>query len=163
MSPEEVPRILWSDYTGRPFETCLVCRAWLEAAEVHVVEKVIRRGETILEMALCGECCARLSQDVSEESLKVIQEVQTRWLEEADPEGRTCPGCRRDREETDGFVIAGYFIPGHLLVRAVTVCEDCHAALEEKLSRKTRESFRGFVDTHFPGVPEDVESPVFFS
>jgi hypothetical protein len=158
----EVPPILRSEYTGEPFHTCLVCATPLSGAELHVVEKVIRHGEAVLEMALCVECANNLSRECSEESLARLREVQEAWVGNADPDGQLCAGCGKARDHADAFVIAGYFVPGHRLVRQIAVCETCHEGVQEKLSRKTREVFGDFVETHFPGVPENIDSPVFF-
>ena len=158
----EVPRILHSEYSGGPFRTCLVCSTPLADAEMHIVEKVIRGGEAVMEMALCLTCAGHMTRDCSEESLEKLKEVQEGWVENADPEGEHCAGCGRMRDHADAFVIAGYFLPGYELVRRMTVCETCHETVQKMLSQKTREAFGAFIEQHFPGVPEFLDSPILF-
>jgi len=158
-----VPKILQSTYSGLPFQTCLVCSMDLDEAELHIVEKVIRNGEAVMEMALCATCANNLSRDCSQESLAILQDVQEEWMGQADPKGRYCAGCRKPRDHSDSFVIAGYFLPDFELVRRMAVCETCHESVQKKLSTKTRENFGTFVETHFPGVPENIDSPVILA
>jgi len=158
----EVPRILHSEYSGEPFRTCLVCSTELRDADLHIVEKVIRHGEAVMEMALCIHCANSMAKDCSQESLDMLRKVQESWVENADPEGETCAGCGRPRDHGDAFVIAGYFMPDYELVRRMAICEPCHEGVQEKLSRKTREAFGEFIENHFPGVPENIDAPVLF-
>ncbi len=159
----EVPDILQSEYSGLPFSTCLVCSRKLIDVEMHVVEKVIKNRETVMEMALCGPCCENMTNEVSKESLETLRSVQEKWMNQGDDAGELCAGCEQTRDYSGAFVIAGYFLPGYHLVRSMAVCEKCHEGVQDKLSKKTREVFGDFVGTHFPGVPEDIDSPVFFS
>lgn len=156
---DDVPALLHSTYSGLPFAECLVCHAPLNDVEMHVVEKVIRNGEAVLEMALCGDCCNDLSKELSEESIEVLRAVQETWMDNGDEEGEICAGCNRDRAHDGGFVLAGYFLPGRILMRQLAVCEACHEGVQRKLSRKTRDKFGEFVGNHFPGVPENVDAP----
>ncbi|MBN2490694.1 MAG: hypothetical protein JXQ29_07585 [Planctomycetes bacterium] len=158
----EVPAILRSEYSGEPFASCLVCGTSLDDAELHVVEKVIRHGEAVFEMAVCVGCAGRLAGECSEESLARLGEVQEAWVANADPDGERCAGCGRPRDHAGAFVIAGYFVSHHRLVRSLAVCEDCHDDVQDRLSEKTRETFGEFVRDHFPGVPENIDAPVFF-
>lgn len=160
--PAEVPEILRSEYSGRPFETCLVCRTDLADAELHIVEKMIRGGEAVMEMALCGGCAEEMSRDCSEESLQTIREVQESWAENADDDAACCAGCGKFHVSASGFVVAGYFLPGYELMRSMTVCETCHDGVQQRLSRSTRERFGEFIRDHFPGVPENIDAPVGF-
>ena len=158
-----VPDILKSVYSGMPFRTCLVCAADLMDVDLHIVEKVIRGGEAVMEMAMCSTCANNMAKECSEESLAALQSVQEAWMAEADPEGIECAGCQKPRNHAGAFVIAGYFMSDYELVRKMAVCEKCHESVQSKLSKKTREIFGQFVETHFPGVPENIDSPVFLA
>lgn len=162
VKPAEVPEILRSEYSGKAFETCLVCGTDLADAELHIVEKMIRGGEAVMEMALCGGCAEDMSRECSEESLQTIREVQESWAENADVDASTCAGCGKLHQAADAFVVAGYFLAGYALMRSMTVCESCHDGVQQKLSRSTRDRFGEFIRDHFPGVPENIDAPVGF-
>lgn len=157
--PDDVPAILRSDYSGLPFAKCLVCETALEETEVHVVEKVVRNGETVIEMAMCAACCADVAEQLSAESTQVLRSVQEEWAESGDPDGEACANCHRPRAHDGGFVIAGYFLTDRVLLRQIAVCEPCHDAVQQRLSRATRDTFGRFVGDHFPGVPENIDAP----
>jgi hypothetical protein len=161
-APAPVPEILRSEYSGEAFESCLVCGTDLAGAEMHIVEKMIRGGEAVMEMALCGTCAEAMARDCSEESLETIRATQESWAEAAEDDPTTCAGCGKAHGIRDAFVIAGYFLAGYELMRSLTVCESCHESVQQKLSRATRERFGEFIRDHFPGVPENIDSPVGF-
>jgi len=160
---ERVPKIYRSEYTLEPFRSCLVCDRALEGASLHVVEKVMRQGEAVLEMALCDRCAEALVREFSEESREVLTRIQLEWIAGADPRAERCAGCRKPRDHAGSFVIGGTFLSGFVLVREIAVCGACEEAVEPRLSRKTREAYGRFVETHFPGVPDYVDLPLLVS
>jgi hypothetical protein len=136
-----IPKIYHSEYTGEPFATCLVCEQALSEAGDYMVEKVIRNGEAVLEMALCGACAEGMIREYSQESLeREIRTLET-WMSDGGPDGEECIGCRKPRDHAGGFVLAAEI-------------------LESQRSRQTRENFGGFIEKHFPGVPHYVDLPV---
>jgi len=124
------------------------------------VQKVMREAEAILEMAICDRCSESLTREFSEESMEVLTRIQLEWIANADPHAARCVGCRRPREHAGSFAIAGYFLPGYLLMREIAVCARCEEEVEPQLSRKTRDAYGRFVRDNFPGVPEFLDVPV---
>ena len=72
----EIPKILHSVQKDAPFETCISCGAnLLTSSKLYVIEKVIRRNEVIIELAMCLSCRSEQSDDgMSETSAKTIQQ-----------------------------------------------------------------------------------------
>lgn len=159
-----IPKIYHSEYSGEPFATCLVCEQPLSEAGDYMVEKVIRNGEAVLEMALCDVCAQGMIREYSQESLeREIRTLET-WMSDGGPEDRElCIGCRHPRDHAGGFVLAAEFTGGFVPVTEVAICETCAEILESQRSRRTRENFGGFIEKHFPGVPHYVDLPVVLS
>jgi len=74
-----IPPRFYSDATGKPFETCLVCgRGLLEPGIQYVIEKAIRNydnfgtKDTIFEYAMCFSCMDAYRANLSEESNRRI-------------------------------------------------------------------------------------------
>ena len=72
---EPIPKVFWSDLTGKPFEQCIMCeRHLLEDGTQYLVEKAIKtyKGryvkDTVFEYAICMDCRDTMHEKLSEES-----------------------------------------------------------------------------------------------
>lgn len=72
----DIPKILHSVEKDQPFMQCLGCGADLLTTNRHyVIEKVIRRNEVIIELAMCLSCRGEKSDDgMSEASAQTMQQ-----------------------------------------------------------------------------------------
>lgn len=82
-----VPRLFWSEYSGKPFLKCIDCEVPLAECNVYVVQKRIVAGETIFEMAICERCRDRMTAEYSEETKRNItaymsEQFQKRAIED---------------------------------------------------------------------------------
>lgn len=76
-----IPKVFYSSETGKPFENCMVCNAYLLANGMsYAVEKVIRQipslkiKEILFEYAICNACMLSMYHKMSLESRQKIQE-----------------------------------------------------------------------------------------
>jgi hypothetical protein len=76
-----IPKIFYSSETGKPFENCMVCNAYLLTDEMsYAIEKVVRQvpsleiKEILFEYAICNTCMFTMYNRMSVESRKKIQE-----------------------------------------------------------------------------------------
>jgi hypothetical protein len=70
-----IPKIFHSVEKDMPFQTCLFCgENLLYSNRYYVIEKVFRRSDVIIEMAMCLNCRAEQSEDgISQQSALAIK------------------------------------------------------------------------------------------
>jgi len=157
----EIPPLLHSVYEEGPFTQCSVCdTSLLEEGVLYEIQKVFRGAEVIFECAVCGSCAAGLIQAYSKESLKVMQEFfESSFRPDNGPD--RCHFCGGDgRAGRDDVVVMGMCMGPVLMAPPVVICEACGESLNERLSKKTKESYGEFIENNFPGVPAEWEAPV---
>ena len=158
--PDEnaIPKELFSDYEERPFHTCTRCGETLaDFLEGYQVAKVIKRGETIFEYAICSHCHSGMIEEFSEETREALEvfyaENMTTGLGLC-----TCGVCGIDREDdsVQEFTIAA-ICQSLSTVDTLMLCSDCTDRTNDLISQQTRDVWRRFVDENFPGVPSDAQ------
>lgn len=72
----DIPKVLHSVEKDMPFQNCIACGAnLLTSNQYYVIEKVIRRNEVIIELAMCLHCRSDQSDDgMSEASAEVMKQ-----------------------------------------------------------------------------------------
>ena len=72
----EIPKILHSVEKDMPFQKCIQCgQELLTSNQYYVIEKVVRRNEVIIELAMCLNCrSAQSDEGMSEASAAVMQQ-----------------------------------------------------------------------------------------
>lgn len=169
-----LPKSFHSEETDRPFVVCSDCHEPLAACEDgYVIQKVVRRGETIMELALCVACHDQLQASYSQESRDRIWNY---YLDHGDIGGRlkkffplpvgdpdlwtnTCLTCGSARTSLDEYVIAGHVLDG-LLVYGETplmVCTTCLERIVELLSEQSRDTYDKWFDRVVPQAPEVID------
>ncbi|MCH8831043.1 MAG: hypothetical protein IID45_15835 [Planctomycetes bacterium] len=173
----EIPRLLYSQETDRPFERCIDCGADLLAhadenlaqdARFYQIHKVIVRNEAVFEFAMCMPCQESLRGELSEETSKAIIAFCRERLSPHTLIGREtlddciarCAVCRRDRSECHRYSLSGLCLSVSLLLRPgpIMLCDGCEIQIAELVSKKTRDTWDRFVEDHFdspPGVESD--------
>jgi hypothetical protein len=154
---EPIPEELHSVYEDGPFSKCNICdKLLLDQDDVYNVEKVMRRGECIFEMAVCITCATNLHRQYSKDSRKALRKF---FLEGYEPslDTESCHLCKSASDEDSDRVLTAACARDRLVMPLVVVCSKCMERSQELLSQKTRETFRDFIETHFPGVPAEWE------
>jgi hypothetical protein len=166
---------LASEETGQAFSHCLCCQLPLvEIAEPWLVNKEFRRGECVMEYAICQPCRDQVTDQLSEESKESVRGFLER---EIDWESRmqkfmlsheltdrlaACVACGARREELDGYGISALFDSSGSLVTGplpLLICQPCVGRMTESLSEASREVWRRFLADHFAGPPQDSGFP----
>jgi hypothetical protein len=179
--PVEIPAYLWSVSAEAPFSECLDCQRPLLAlgeqqamdtpgclAIGYQIQKLIVRGESVFEYALCMQCMQQLSLRFSEETKESVSRfVRTRLQsfplitsEQALAGDLRCLICQCPRRDCYRYSLMGYCLGLWLMVNPgpVIVCEKCEEELSSLISEKTRREWDRFVEDHFdspPGVEAD--------
>ncbi|MEJ2544515.1 MAG: hypothetical protein P8Y99_10650 [Calditrichaceae bacterium] len=82
INPEDlkIPKIFYSDASGKPFDRCLDCnKDLLKGNQEYVIEKAFKKyidyeaNDTIFEYAICIDCAEKLFMSFSESSRKAIE------------------------------------------------------------------------------------------
>ncbi len=155
---DPIPEVLHSFYEDRPFLTCTRCGESLaEFEEGYRISKNFKRGEVLIEYALCMPCLMRMLEESSEESKANLARFHEEHLREVSGFD-DCAFCEktRDRARGEEFGLAG-MCRGDRLLEGAMICIDCMEAMHEVLSKETRETWRRFREENFPGVPADFE------
>lgn len=152
-----VPEILHSDYREGPFTQCNICDRLLdEGIQPYHVEKVFRGTECVFEAVLCAPCAEKLNRQYSRESRRALRDF---FLAHYEPslDISSCHLCRGPAVPGEDRVLAGICARDRLVLPIVVCCSRCQERSQELLSARTREMFRDFIETHFPGVPAEWE------
>lgn len=161
-----IPIEFESTETGTTFSQCTSCNLPFSEMEATTcfIEKVMRSGECIVEVALCSNCLSEGRCDWSEESIENLE------LHNAEhpltPAGlATCAGCQSESDIWTNDVTYVGILELHigLLGPPALICTDCLEQLESVLSVETRREMDEFTDSLLPGVnAEGVPSSALF-
>jgi hypothetical protein len=155
---EPIPEVLHSFYEERPFLTCTRCGESLaDFEEGYRISKNFKKGEVLIEYALCMPCLLRMLEESSEESkrnLAKFHEERQRDVSGID-ECAFCE-CTRAGARDEEFGIAGV-CQGDRLLDSAMICVDCMEDMYAVLSEETKDVWRRFREENFPGVPADFE------
>lgn len=153
-----IPEHLHSFYEGRPFLVCARCGESLaDFEEGYRISKNFKRGEVVIEYALCLPCLTRMLEESSEDSkrnLARFQQERLRGVSGFDD----CAFCERTRTEArdEEFGLAGV-CQGDRLLESAMICIDCMEEMHAVLSEETKRIWGRFREENFPGVPSDFE------
>lgn len=147
-----VPKLFWSEYSGKPFLKCIGCKIPLMESNMHVVKKRIVGGEAVFEMAMCNGCQEKQAKEMSEETRKNITAYMAKQFQqqaakhlpddgeehvieiahvENEEEGQAllnrctdkCMICEVDRSECHRYSIAGMCQDANLVVQVTPVVQ----------------------------------------
>ncbi len=154
---EPIPEILHSFYEDRAFVSCTRCGESLaDFDEGYRISKNFKRGEVIIEYALCLPCLDAMMDEASEESKRRLNEFQTERYREGVSGFGECALCVRTigeaRNDEYGFVGVCH---GKDMVDSAMICIECMEDMAEIMSAETRQTWDRFREENFPGVPGD--------
>jgi len=152
--PPPIPPDLRCEYEERPFQNCTRCGESLpDFPGGFQISKAYKRGECVMEYALCDHCRAKMMEEFSQESKQRLAQFQDQEVV-LDRGLESCAVCnaRRDAPGMDDFVITGV-CEGISLLHSVMICGQCGDTVQGMISQKTRDTWRRFVDDNFPGPP----------
>jgi len=152
-----IPEFLHSAFAEGPFTKCDACGAALRERPVpYQLQKTVKRGDVVFEIALCLPCLMGAMRDFSEESMERIRRFHEERYRPSDRLDE-CHFCRAavgpESEYEIGAVCAGVFLARD----PVVMCANCGGELSESLSKRTRDAWGEFLDDHVPGVPKEME------
>lgn len=153
-----IPRDLHSEYEERAFQHCTRCGETLaDDGGGFQISKAYRRGECVMEYALCDHCRQAMMEEFSTESKQRLAQFQDANVELHRGLER-CSVCGAGRDGLGDFVITG-LCSGRSLQHGLMVCGACGDTVQELISKPTRDTWRRFVDENFPGPPADGVEP----
>jgi ribosomal protein L34E len=158
--PAPIPEELFSEYEERPFAHCTRCGESLHDDQAGFqISKAYKRGECVMEYALCDHCRTAMMEEFSQESKKRLGQFQDNNVR-LDRGLSSCSVCGVSRGDgsVDDFVITG-LCEGSQLMHSIMVCGQCGDDIQDIISTKTRDTWRRFVDENFPGPPSEGEYP----
>lgn len=153
-----IPDILHSFYEDRPFVSCTRCGESLaHFTDGYRISKNFKRGEVVMEYALCMPCLTRMLEEASEESKASLAEFQAKHFRDISGFDE-CALCDRTRAQVrnEEFGLVGV-CQGSRMMDSALMCIDCMEAMQEILSEETRRTWDRFREENFPGVPSDFE------
>jgi hypothetical protein len=155
---EPIPAELHSFYEDRPFLTCTRCGESLaDFDDGYRISKNFKKGEVLIEYALCMPCLMRMLEESSAESKRNLEQFHVDH--HRDVSGfHDCAFCEKTQEDArnEEFGIAGV-CQGDRMLDSAMICIDCMEAMHAVLSEETTRTWRRFREENFPGVPGDFE------
>lgn len=173
---KDIPNILKSDLTDKPFENCLLCNIDLMESQIpYMVEKAFKRAPdgslyTIFEFAICMGCAQKTQDQLSRESLAKIQKYFSdrndlfKRNEEMFDEEKTefedwtneCILSGKKISECDEFQILATCQGNQMEMGMFPYAISGEEAenMQELLSEKTRDELDDFMNTHLDLPPE---------
>lgn len=177
----EIPKVFYSDLTGKPIEKCVSCeRDLLHSNEPYVIEKAFRRyseyefENTIFEYAMCMPCAQKMHKSMSTESLQKIQNYfasvdlmergRSLWETYGNDHEAWIDKCiikSSDKRGLEEYQVCGQFIGNKIVYDTLPYMLGFEAANEisELLSQKTLDEYDRFIDDYF-GLPPDVRKAI---
>lgn len=156
---EEIPPELHSLEFDGPFTLCTQCKCELEKdSRPYQLQKVMKRGEPIIEFALCEQCHEELIRSFSETTK---ERLEAYFMEHARDDFAidACIFCGIPKRELEEYNLAGHCIFDRMIMGSC-VCLDCLLKIQPLISKQTRDSRDRFMERNFPGVPSDARRPV---
>lgn len=172
-----IPDSLHSEETGRPFKVCSDCKEKLSNSEQgYVIQKVISKGETILELAVCHSCHENLQQEYSSESKeriwnfyldhgdlhKRLEKFSPIPIGKIDPWINNCLTCKATKPSCDEYAIAVHCIDEHLIYgeTPLLMCSACMDKIMNLLSEESLGTYDEWLDRCTPMAPaQPTDSP----
>lgn len=172
---EPVPKTFWSDLSGKPFDSCMLCEKYLlDDGTQYLVEKAIKTykgreiSDTIFEYAICMPCRDKMHKQISTDSKRKLnayfeekfdmQERVKRFENGSTLEDRLQYCLVREEEKTDGGEYQIFaFCDGKDIMLDVMPYMITGEAMDEivgLLSAETIDEINGFMNEHFNGPPE---------
>ena len=154
--PPPIPPDLRCEYEERPFSHCTRCGESLpDFPGGFQISKAYKRGECVMEYALCDHCRTKMMEEFSQESKQRLAQFQDEEVT-LDRNLEACAVCNASRHAPglEDFVITGV-CEGVGLLHSVMICGNCGDTVQGMISQKTRDTWRRFVDENFPGPPVD--------
>ncbi len=156
---EPIPEVLYSFYEDRAFVSCTRCGESLSDFEDgYRISKNFKKGEVLIEYALCMPCLTAMLDEASDESKRQLAEFQEKHYREDVSGFDECALCPRtiDEARNEEFGLVGV-CHGDDMVDSAMICIDCMEAMAETMSEETRRTWDKFREENFPGVPSDFE------
>lgn len=153
-----IPEELHSFYQDRPFVSCTRCGESLaDFPDGYRISKNFKKGEVIIEYALCMPCLSGMLEEASEKSKRNLAKFQEKHFRNISGFDE-CALCVRTREEArnEEFGLVGV-CQGTEMVDSALICHDCMEAMNGVLSEETKRTWDRFRQENFPGVPSDFE------
>ena len=170
---DSIPPIFHSVEHDAPFSACCRCEQPLDSLPYpHIISKQFERGECVLEFAICQPCYLQVGNEMSRESKdaaknyieeRVDLDQRSAALGESPAEDwiRSCLACGATPAARDSFSLGGMAFGGSFLLDPypMLTCGDCQQAIEERLSKQTKDRWDRFIGDHFEGPPADAQTP----
>ena len=153
---EPIPKELYSEYEERPFRTCTRCGETLaDFVEGFQIAKVFKNNEAVFEYALCSHCHIDMIEEFSAESRQTLEDYYAKNMTPG-LGAHQCGICLLERNELPQNEFSlGAACVGNKLIEAFMICSTCVEKSNLLVSKKTQGIWNDFIDSNFPGVPEN--------
>lgn len=157
-----IPKIFYSFFHEGLFPNCTVCETpLLHDGVSYYIEKAYNKGEVVFEYAMCNDCRCSMEDAISEESqmaifnyffehfdvMKEHADLISQFDNSVKPWVEKCLLSGRKRDEIDCYQICAECDGPNLVVSFLPfmISSEVTEEMQGLLSKKTKESFDGFV------------------
>jgi hypothetical protein len=172
----EIPKTFYNSNNESPFTHCSLCDInVIESQQLYVIEKTVKRyptigaQEIIMEFVICISCAMQMSESISEDSKKVLDEFQAdkmnilleeKKIVDVDKHIKEqlsqCMFSKKNISELEEYNMYCHCVADKMILEMSPMIVDTKILMEvnEKLSRKTRDDLRGYKDKIIDLPPE---------
>lgn len=169
-----IPEELWSFEKGEPMQRCFLCDCDLfEPGTNYLIEKAFKAEEVLFEYAMCFGCREKLQGELSQQSLKLINnyfeehvELEKRWMDFLEAYGTDYPRwverCMvkdKPRFECSEFQVYAWCVDESLVFTGFPymLSSDCIDDILELLSEESLGVINDFSEKIFGiDLPQDI-------
>jgi len=165
-----IPPIFLNTVKDLPFSNCSKCDRFLLDDDIeYLVEKVCIPNDVLYEFAICQYCIEQLHKEISKESLQNMQAFQNdqmnkgfqiidEYLDLNIQKIKKVLANKQPDISYESCNIIAYFKGNRISPSMPAVCVSTQVLenMQDKISKKTRDSFDDFTD-FLGGVPPDLE------
>ena len=172
----DIPKTFYNSNTESLFTHCSLCDINLqESQQLYIIEKSVKRypsmnaQEVIMEFVICMSCAIQMSESISEESKKVLDDFQEEkisiLLEEKNIDNvdeyiknqlSHCMFSKKNVSELEEYNMYCHCISDKMVLDMSPMIVDTKILMEvnEKLSKQTKDDLRGYKDKIVDIPPE---------
>jgi len=166
----EIPEVLNSFETGKPFSQCVDCGTQLlEDGPPYVIQKAFKESEVLVEYAQCFSCYEELTSSYSKQTMTDLwnffldscdfENRKKRLLEESPhelgPWIENCLTCGKSKDDVSSYALLGQCDGPHLLFYYLPyiICEGCQMRIHELMSSKSRDIWDRWYEDNIGAPP----------
>ncbi len=168
MQEQHIPPSLFNEDSGQLHRECKICQKELLKGEVYGIQKVFKNypdqePQALFDFALCSQCMQEARQELSLESRERIDQFMMERVNELATKGidvgtrfdhGLCALSGKALSATSEYQVVAVCKEGQLLESPLALSDDILEAIQDLLSKESKDTLDRFKETNFGWPPE---------